>query len=263
LLCSLLISYYTMSVVLVNKPEGLTPLQALRLLQSRDPKYAGLRMTYAGRLDPMASGLLIFLYGDEIASKDTYLGLPKNYSAQILLGIESDSDDVLGIVTQGDNRFVEGSEIEKVLQSFEGKTELSLPIYSSPPLDGEPMFSKARKGEISRDNALKKEMVFNKLTLHKSEEVNLVDALTDIETRLLKVEGDFRQAKAVESWRQIEPVNYQLLTIGVECGSGSYVRSLAYALGKALGTKALLYGLRRERIGNFELSQAINLQESN
>jgi tRNA U55 pseudouridine synthase TruB len=79
------------------KPAGWTPLQALLELKRVRPELADIPLTYAGRLDPMAEGLLLVLGGEKVHEKDTYLGLDKTYTVTALLGIETDSFDLLGM----------------------------------------------------------------------------------------------------------------------------------------------------------------------
>jgi tRNA pseudouridine55 synthase len=81
----------------INKPAGMTPLEALESLRASRPELAGAPMTYAGRLDPLACGVLVVLTGEDVHSKEQFLGLDKQYEAEILFGFETDSYDILGI----------------------------------------------------------------------------------------------------------------------------------------------------------------------
>ena len=90
------------TIILINKPISLTPLQAIRRLQSLHPELEGEKIGYAGRLDPMAEGLLLLLVSDENKKRKEYERLPKTYEFEVLLGIETDSYDVLGIITKVD-----------------------------------------------------------------------------------------------------------------------------------------------------------------
>ena len=94
--------------VFVNKQPGETPLEALaRYRATRPDLVATTPMTYAGRLDPMASGTLLVLVGDECKNKDAYLGLDKEYEIEVLFGISTDTQDALGIATLGSTRYAE------------------------------------------------------------------------------------------------------------------------------------------------------------
>ncbi len=90
---------YTTNVIhLVNKKEGETPLAALERLCRDHGIYE--KVTYAGRLDPMASGLLLVLSGDDVHKKDSMLEHTKTYEFTILLGAATDTGDILGKVTE-------------------------------------------------------------------------------------------------------------------------------------------------------------------
>ncbi len=66
-------------ILVLNKKEGETPLEALEIFRKKNKEYMGVKMTYAGRLDPMASGLLLILAGEEAKNKEKYLILGKEY----------------------------------------------------------------------------------------------------------------------------------------------------------------------------------------
>ena len=84
---------------LIYKPIGQTPLEAIELLRKSDPSLADVRMAYAGRLDPMADGLLVVLVGDECKNRTKYELLDKTYNFTMLLGLSTDTYDILGRIT--------------------------------------------------------------------------------------------------------------------------------------------------------------------
>jgi len=102
------------NVIVLNKKEGETPLFALEKFRRKNPKYLNTPMTYAGRLDPMASGVLVILAGEEIKNKDKYLGLDKEYEFSILFGFSTDTYDILG----------------KVVNSLAGDSSLGNKLFS-------------------------------------------------------------------------------------------------------------------------------------
>ncbi|MEI7424912.1 MAG: hypothetical protein WCK10_02225, partial [Candidatus Staskawiczbacteria bacterium] len=110
-------------IIILNKKEGETPLFALEKFKKSNPKYLDTPMTYAGRLDPMASGVLIILAGDEIKKKEKYLNLDKEYNFSVLFGFNTDTYDILGKVIEKNAQ----------QQTFFGKQELALPLRASRP----------------------------------------------------------------------------------------------------------------------------------
>ena len=86
------------NVLNIYKPVGISPLDAIKLLQEKFPEYKDVSITYAGRLDPMAEGVLILLTGKEVHKVKEYMKLDKEYEAEILFGFETDTYDILGQV---------------------------------------------------------------------------------------------------------------------------------------------------------------------
>ncbi|MEQ1499944.1 MAG: hypothetical protein ABL917_01060 [Parcubacteria group bacterium] len=89
------------SVHVLYKNLGETPNECILRFKKDNPEYADEAMTYAGRLDPMAEGVLIVLSHEELQNKDKYLNLQKTYEFEILWGFETDTLDVLGLVSSG------------------------------------------------------------------------------------------------------------------------------------------------------------------
>ncbi|MFH1358826.1 MAG: hypothetical protein ABIH37_02990 [archaeon] len=85
-------------IVNIYKPIGLSPLQAIEKFKIKHREYKKVKIGYAGRLDPMAEGVLICLVGDENKKIGQYMRFDKEYKAEILLGLKSDTNDVLGVV---------------------------------------------------------------------------------------------------------------------------------------------------------------------
>src|SRR5690606_23219787 len=85
-------------ILQLYKREGETPLECIQRFRAENPSYAEVSMTYLGRLDPMAEGLLLVLAGDT-RKKKAYLELDKRYEFEVLWGFETDTYDMLGLVT--------------------------------------------------------------------------------------------------------------------------------------------------------------------
>ena len=90
-----------MKVYNIYKKVGQTPLEALEVLRKKKKLSLSAKLSYAGRLDPMASGVLLILQGATQTQREKYLSLDKKYRAKILLGFGSDSFDLLGLPTHG------------------------------------------------------------------------------------------------------------------------------------------------------------------
>jgi len=83
-------------VLNLYKQTGVTPLQTIKQLQKRYPEYQDSKLGYAGRLDPMAEGVLLVLVDEENKKRRTYESLEKEYEFYMLFGVKTDTYDILG-----------------------------------------------------------------------------------------------------------------------------------------------------------------------
>lgn len=138
-------------VIKLYKKKGETPLECLNRLENKER----LPLTYAGRLDPLAQGVLLVLKGDERFKKDEYLALSKEYELTVLFGFETDTYDLLGKVILREsqislnNSFDYISEIKKTLPKFTGEINQQYPPYSSKPVNGKSLFQWARENRLN------------------------------------------------------------------------------------------------------------------
>jgi tRNA pseudouridine(55) synthase len=249
-------------VILLNKKEGETPLEALEnFRQKSGSKYKDIKMTYAGRLDPMASGLLLVLLGEEVKNKEKYLTLEKEYEFQVLFGFSTDTYDILGKVTKNYQLQITNYELNKKikqkLKSFLGESIQKYPIYSSKTVKGTPLFVYAREGKEVK--IPKRKIFIKKLKLNKIIEINNKKLFKNIEKRIKKVRGDFRQKEILEIWREAlcvsdkKPKVFLVAKFNTRCSSGTYVRGIANTLGNMIKITALAFSIKRTRIGKYVL----------
>lgn len=239
-------------IILLNKKEGETPLEALNSFRIKNSKkhkeYKDIKMTFAGRLDPMASGALLVLTGEETKNKEKYLALEKEYDFEVLFGFATDTYDILGKVIpqrqdlrgKMDKRELE-KEIRKNIKSFIGENIQKYPIYSSKTVKGKPLFMYARAGE---DVDIPERKIFiKKLKLEKIREIDNRKLFKNIEKRIKKVKGDFRQAEILKIWKKelIISNKFFVASFKIKCSSGTYVRVIANFLGKKVGISALAF----------------------
>lgn len=247
-------------VILLNKKEGETPLEALSLFRSKHKEYKDVSMTYAGRLDPMASGLLLILAGEEIKSKDKYLLLSKEYEFEVLFGFATDTYDILGKITN--NRKKDFSpiiqrdlekKIKENLKHFTGTFIQKYPIYSSKTLSGKALFEYGRSGEIVK--VPEREVFVKSLKFLGLKKISSKFLLNNVEKRIGKVQGDFRQAETLKIWQNNLILNQESFFVGsfkIKCGSGTYVRGIANSLGGKVNIPALAYSIKRTKIGKYD-----------
>lgn len=179
------------------------------------------RAGHTGTLDPRASGVLVILIGPAVRLSEYVSASDKRYQATIRLGSSTDTYDAEGtIVNTTPVGNISEEQFDEILQQFVGEMEQVPPPYSAIKVKGRKAYEMAREGEE-----------------------------VDLEPRTIQV-----YSLEVLEWAPPEAV------IDVYCSSGTYVRSLANDLGKALGTGAHLIGLRRTKSGRFTLRDAVPLR---
>jgi tRNA pseudouridine55 synthase len=180
------------------------------------------RVGHAGTLDPMAIGVLPVCLGQATRIVEFLADAAKVYRAVIELGVTTDTYDASGnIIHQKDASGINRNQVETALASFRGVIHQTPPMYSAVKHQGKKLYQLARAG--------------------------------------ITVERKSRPAKIYS----LEIVDYQppLVTIDVECGKGTYIRSLANDLGQVLGCGASLKSLVRWRYGPFDIEDAVSLQQ--
>jgi len=183
----------------------------------------GAKVGHAGTLDPLATGVLVVCLGKATKRIPGFMDASKEYLASVDLSAFSSTDDA-----EGERTAVEVSSppsraaIELVLGSrFIGEIEQAPPRYSAVKIDGQRAYKMARAGEEFQTRA----------------KVVRIDSI------------------------EVEGYDWPGLELKIECGKGTYIRSLARDLGEALGTGGMLSGLVRTRVGEFRLEDARSVED--
>lgn len=208
-------------VLLLDKPVGLSSNHAL---QRAKRALDAQKAGHTGTLDPFATGLLVCCMGRATKISGAMLNADKQYRATIAFGQETDSGDLTGIVvSQADAGFagVTQAQLEEVLNQFVGTQMQIPPMVSALKRDGKPLYEYARQGIV-----------------------------LEREPREITI-------------RNIELLSFSPMSaeIHVHCTKGTYIRTLAQDIGRALGCFAHLSALRRTMVGPFSLEQAIELEK--
>lgn len=245
-----------------NKKVGQTPLQVIEGFKEKHPEYQDVPMSYAGRLDPMASGKLLVLVGDECKRQEKYHALDKEYEFEVLFGVKSDTGDVLGIVKESsDTPRIEEKELKNLEKTLKGSITLPYPVYSSKTVRGKPLFEwalESRLNEITTPSFTSKIYDFRyhgirKMSQHdlKTEvfrNINLLPTVTDERKVLGK---DFRRDLVDQSWKNIEGSYFFVARFSCITSSGLYIRSLAPHIGEVFNMPALALSIHRKNIGTY------------
>jgi tRNA pseudouridine55 synthase len=204
----------------VFKPRGLTSFAMVSLVRRLSHER---KVGHVGTLDPVADGVLPVCLGDATRVFSYLEDSSKTYCAQVVLGINTDTEDVEGRVT-AIRPLPEGLDvpaIESALAGFRGEIRQVPPMFSALKREGRPLYELARQG--------------------------------------IRVE---RAARAVTIRRlELRHAALPALLLEVECSRGTYIRSLARDLGEALGCGAYLHNLRRIQDGPFAIADALTLDD--
>lgn len=254
--------------VYLDKQVGQTPLACAEAWRSNQPaEYQGIPLAYAGRLDPMASGKLLLLIGDTCKDQERYHGLDKAYEFSVLCGISSDTGDVLGrLQFDAQRELPAASQIKKSIQKFIGPIALPYPAFSSKTVKGKPLHTWTLEGRLQEIEIPLQHATIYQLKLVKSEvkyrttlasearaKIDTIPPVTD--TRKA-IGNDFRRSDIRADWEQFKNSGqsddqFTILHFYCVCSSGAYMRSLAEAIGKELGTIGLAYHIHRTAIGRY------------
>jgi len=246
----------------LDKPVGLTAAQALAALRSADPSLAGVKLGHAGRLDPMAEGLLTVLVGDETRDVHSHRTQPKTYEVDVLLGVATDSFDELGLVTALTPTAIDGAAIERACAGFVGPYVQRYPPYSQARVGGRSLIALSRAGVVVERPTAEREL--HEIALVGVASAEGEDLGERARRRVALVHGDFRQEAIAHRWVAVmgehRASRFTVATLRVRCSAGTYMRALADDLGAALGVPAIASRIRRTRAGDLTLEGARTLE---
>ncbi|MGN6645673.1 MAG: tRNA pseudouridine(55) synthase TruB [Cytophaga sp.] len=180
------------------------------------------KVGHAGTLDPLATGLLIVCTGKKTKTIESLMADEKEYSGAISLGATTASYDLeTELENHQDISGITETQIRQTVKQFLGTITQTPPIHSAVKVDGKRAYDEARKGN---EVVLKSRQVFIK------------------EFRITKIE-------------------LPLVFFNIVCSKGTYIRTIANDFGKALHCGAHLHALRRERIGNYSVANAVTPEQ--
>jgi tRNA pseudouridine(55) synthase len=227
-------------------------------------------MSFAGRLDPMAHGLMILLIGDECKLQDQYICKWKTYKSKILLDVTTDTFDILGIPTLSNhsNILPNENDINSCIQSFVGSSRQQFPNYSSicvkSDITGErmPLWKWTKENKLDFINIPDKEITINHIHIHDITSISSNDLLDIIESNINKLsdDADFRQKEILDKWNILLKDNNKIWTIiDIESlvSSGTYIRSLSNEIGTLLNTGGIALDINRVKIDDIDKTNFI------
>lgn len=190
------------------------------VIRKLQQKFGYHKMGHAGTLDPNATGLLLVATGKGTKKLRQIVGFDKVYEAEILLGRKTDTGDIVGkTIEEKPVPDIDHDKVKAVLESVLGTHEFTVPAYAAIKVHGKPLYKYARQGKH------------------------------------IKLPKKFMTITSAE----IVTIHPSVLVIVFCVSSGTYIRTLAEIIGERLGTVATLQNLRRLKIGDFDLKQAVKI----
>ena len=239
---------YNYTMYIVYKHIGETPLQCVqRLFDTASHSY-----TYAGRLDPLAEGLLLILENEECKQAKQYHRLIKSYEYEFILGVSTDSYDCLGEISAVHYpQKPLGKKIQQVVSTLTGTLTLPYPPYSSKTVNGIPLFQYARENKLHT-------ITIPTNTIHISEHklTNIQTVATDtlkkeIIANIQKVTGDFRQKEILQQWKTLPNQVVQRYSATITASGGTYIRAIVHEIGNRIGYPTVTTHIKRTQIGRW------------
>ncbi|MDO6744375.1 tRNA pseudouridine(55) synthase TruB [Tenacibaculum soleae] len=216
--------YKNGQVLLIDKPLEWTSFQVVNKLRWHIRKrfdIKKIKVGHAGTLDPLATGLLVICTGKKTKTINEYQGQVKEYTGTITIGATTPSYDLETEINETfATNHITDQLIHETTKQFTGIIQQKPPIFSAIKKEGKRLYELARKGET-----------------------------TEIKSREITI-----------STFEITSVNNNKLNFRVVCSKGTYIRSLAYDFGIALKSGAHLSALRRTKIGNFHVDNAVSIE---
>jgi len=243
--------------LVLDKPRGLGSTQAVGAVKRvlREAGYAKTKVGHGGTLDPLAEGVLPIALGEATKLAGRMLDASKVYEFTIQFGEETDTLDTEGEVVERSEHRPPMLAIAGVLEHFTGAIEQLPPAYSALKIDGRRAYDRARAGE-------QVEMKPRQVTIH---ELSLLRDADSDEREPIDLGSTFATTSGrPDPYDPGAPLELaDSVTLVAHVSKGTYIRSLARDIARALGTVGHVTYLRRSKAGPFREEQAISLDSLN
>lgn len=250
--------------IAVYKPRGKTPLECV--LQYKKHCRTEQVISYAGRLDPLAEGVLLLLVDGENGKRRDFEHLSKVYEVEGVFGLQTDSGDLMGMPTiaQTSHTDFKLCDIDRVAHRYIGTYPQRYHPYSSARVRGKPLFYWAREGKLGDIVVPTHEITIDSVqvcNLQNTSSQQLVDACQAI---VPYVHGEFRQKEIVAAWLEMSrSLHFQQCTLKVSCArGGAYMRVLIEDIAAELGTFGFASSIKRTSVGPWNYESCLQLWEN-
>ncbi len=250
-------------IIIVNKPGGFTSFDVVAKLRGI---LGQKKIGHTGTLDPDAQGVLPVCLGNATKVCDMLTDSEKEYEAVLLLGVDTDTQDMTGTILEQKEVNVSEEQVETVIRSFVGEQMQIPPMYSALKVNGQKLCDLARAGKVV-------ERAARPVSIYEIEILKMDLPRVSLRIRsALKVNGQklcdlARAGKVVEraarpvSIYEIEILKMDLprVSLRIRCSKGTYIRTLCHDIGSVLGCGGCMERLLRTRAAGFSLKEAVSL----
>lgn len=245
-------------IIPVYKPFG----ESTHQLAQKLGKIYQQKSTHTGTLDPAADGVVVVLTSEDRYKKEEFANTTKYYTAQILLGISTDTEDMVGLPQEGVTTFPElkKKDITSTFQSLTGHYSQTLPRFSAKRIQGESYFDLAKRGESI--SLAQQNIKISEINLHSQTTISLNELNTYYTTKIFQIKGDFRQEEIRKQWQQFindlkgssQITDLPLITVSIVCSKRTYIRALVRDFSHSIQIPAVLYSLTRTQNGPYSIA---------
>ena len=210
-------------ILIVNKEQNWTSNDVVQKVK----KFTGEKVGHTGTLDPLATGVLPLLIGKGTLLSKYLMNHDKTYISKVKLGVKTDTADLEGEVIEKEtieDSFFEEKKIKEVLNSFIGKQKQTPPMYSAIKIKGKKLYEYARSGQN-----------------------------VEVPERNIEI----YEIEFIDFYKETQEIEFKL-----SCSKGTYIRSLCEDIAKKLGTMGVMSSLKRTRVGEFKIEDAITISEA-
>lgn len=237
-----------MPIVKVYKPIGYTPLDMIKILK-KEEKHKNTKFSYAGRLDPMAHGIMLYLTGEDCLKQSFFNNLKKIYRFKLLLGVETDTHDVLGLIINQKN--TPKKTVIDSIPSLKGISTQPYPLFSSKRYKGRPLWYYGKNNQEHKiEKYPSKDIEIFGIKLMNTEEIDRSELMIDITKRINSINSskDFRQKEIQEKWNTLDGDRFNILEIEADVSCGTYIRGISSFLNNKYNISTLCLDIFRTKI---------------
>lgn len=241
----------------IYKNIGETPLETINKFKKnynadKNREYVIKKISYAGRLDPMAKGILLALTNEECYKQNEYHNLQKEYRFDVIIGFSTDTLDILGLVNNISNTEIKDINIEQIREKILQLKEQEYPHYSSVRVNKKPLWYWAKEGKIDTICVPKKNIEIYTFDFIEQKKITESELKNEIFRQISNISQEnsssFRQQEITNQYNKIFTDNkkkYRILTFKTHVSSGVYIRSLTEHIGKIINYKTTAINITR------------------